>query len=99
VAKDDEDRHLLLQCDCHQGHFIEVTQIRWGDGTNDTYLVLTGDFEATQRGFWDRVKGAFSILFGWRWCWAEVSLDAEKLHRLRDFLAETEPTTEDEAEP
>ena len=86
-----DEKKLILQCDCHSGHFVVVNYLELFKGDPATvYFELLGDFHC-QNGLWDRVKGAFSILFGGHWCWAEVLLDKEKMARLQAFLAEVGP--------
>lgn len=99
MPKHEGDRTLILQCDCHQGHYVQIDYFDWGEGGRDAYFCLTGDYEATQVGFWDRVKGALSVLMGWRWCWGEVILDCAKMAQLRAFLADLKPTEEQEQAP
>ena len=69
---------LNLRCDCG-GEFLSFD---YNAELEFTFVSLTGH----QYSLWDRLKFAWSILTGGKWCWREVVLGKEQMLTLKGWV-------------
>jgi hypothetical protein len=88
-----EEEKIIIQCDCHGGHFIVLSFWDIGGDTGEEsegYLEMLGDFECPP-SLWSRIKGAWSVFRMTHWHWASVVLTKDDSKRIREFLEKIEP--------
>lgn len=83
LEKWDDVKELIFPCDCGGGEYVRIT---W-DEADENLRFLWLEAYSQHKTFKDRIKGAWKIIQGKRYGYADILLTEKTVQKLAKFLA------------